>query len=62
MPLGVIDLLEFSVIPNSLNSVLGGNDFVITSHYHHRSELKSLSQMHCADGNVAANNIYIAIE
>ena len=49
-------------VGHGLDSFLQRNDLVITSHYHHRSELKSLSQMHCADGNVAANNIYIAIE
>jgi hypothetical protein len=47
--LGIVDLLQISIITDCLNSLLQGNDLVVTGHHHHGAEFQSFGEVHSAN-------------
>lgn len=49
MTLRLIHLLKIAVIADGFDSLLKGDDFIVTGHHRHRAELQALGKMHGAD-------------
>jgi hypothetical protein len=60
--LGVIDLLQISVVTDRLDALLQGNDFVVAGHYDHGAELKTFGKVHGANRDVGAGGFDMLIE
>jgi hypothetical protein len=60
--LGVIHLLEISVVTDSLDALLQGNDLVISSHHNYSAEFQTLGEVHGTDRDEAARCFHVIVK
>jgi len=62
LPFGIVNILKITLVPDGLNPLLKGQHLVVAGHRDHRTELKTLGEMHCANGCVPARGLDPIIE
>src|SRR5579871_2750530 len=62
VPLGVVNFFQVSFVSHSFNSLLKGNDLVITGHNDNRPKFEPFCQMHCADGDLIVSRLDIFVQ
>ena len=62
MALGIVDLLQISVVAHFLDSGLKGDDLVIARHHDHRAKFEPLGEVRGADREIAATGLRPVIE
>jgi hypothetical protein len=62
MPLGVVHLLQVSVVADRLDALLQRNDLVVASHDHDGATLELRGQVQGADRDVPAQRLDVLVE